>query len=192
MKTKIKKHINLFSVGNRLLIIFTILITLIVSTISILSFYKGKQNLTSVMTNNFSDRIVDSTKLLTNEFASKFRELENISNMEEIQSMDWSIQYPALLKQAELWDFKHIFILDLNGIGYYAETNTIRDQSKEDFFANVSGDVKVITEPFVGDDHSITTLTTPIKKNGQIVGTLCGVIDLGEINKIVQKLLFVT
>ena len=60
-------------------------------------------------------------------------------------------------------------MLDLNGIGYYAETNTIRDQSKEEFFATVSGDVKVITEPFVGDEKSIVTLTVPIKKDNKII-----------------------
>lgn len=185
---KNRKNRILFSVGNRILIIFTILIVLIVSIMSVLSFNKSKNSLSSVVTKNFSDRIIDSTKLLSDEFNSKFKQLENISKLESIQSMNWSQQYPTLLEQATLWDFAHLFILDLNGIGYYAETNTIKDQSNEDFFANVSGDVRVITEPFVGDEKSIVTLTLPIKKENQIVGTLCGVIDLKDIHEIVQNI----
>ena len=45
--------------------------------------------------------------------------------------MDWNKQYPTLLEEA--WGFMHIFIMDTKGIGYYAETNTIKDQSKEAF-----------------------------------------------------------
>lgn len=183
-----RKNTVFFKIGNRILIIFTILIGLTVSIMSILSFSKSKNSLSTIMTDNFSDRIIDSTKLLSNEFTYKFKELENISNLDAIQSMDWEQQYPVLLEQAQLWDFAHIFVLYPNGLGYYAETNTVRDQSQEEFFATVSGDVRVITEPFVGDEKSITTLTLPIKKDGQILGTLCGVIDLKNIHEIVQNI----
>lgn len=185
---KKKKNDFLFRVGNRILIIFTSLLVILVAIITTVSFNKTKSSVSSIIEDNFSNRIIDSTKLLTNEFNSKFRELENISNLEEIQSMDWGKQYPALLKQAEIWNFEHIFVLDLNGIGYYAETNTIRDQSKEEFFVTVSGDVKVITEPFVGDEKSIVTLTVPIKKDNKIIGNLCGVINLEKIHNIIQNI----
>ena len=185
---KKKKNNFLFRIGNRILIIFTSLLVILVAAITIVSFNKTKSSLSSIIEENFSNRIIDSTKLLTNEFKAKFRELENISNLEEIQSMDWGKQYPALLKQAEIWGFEHMFVLDLNGIGYYAETNTIKDQSKEEFFEIVSGDVKVITEPFVGDEMSIVTLTVPIKKDNKVIGNLCGVINLEKIHNIIQNI----
>lgn len=177
-----------FSVGNRILIISTLLIVLIVSIMSVLSFNKSKNSLSSIMTKNFSDRIIDSTKLLSNEFNSRFKQLENISRLEAIQSMNWDEQYPTLLEQSNLWDFRHLFILDLNGIGYYAETNTIKDQSKEEFFTNVSGDFRVITEPYIDDKKSIVTLTLPIKRQDEVLGTLCGVIDIKSIHDIVQNI----
>ena len=161
---------------------------MLVAIINTVSFTRTKNILSSIIEDNFSNMIVDSTKLLTNEFNSKFRQLENIANLEEIQSMDWGKQYPALLKQTEIWGFEHMFVLDLKGIGYYAETNTIRDQSKEEFFATVSGDVKIITEPFVGDEKSIVTLTVPIKKDNKVIGNLCGVIDLEKIHDIIKNI----
>lgn len=183
-----KKNNFLFRVGNRILIIFTALLVMLVAIINTVSFTRTKNILSSIIEDNFSNMIVDSTKLLTNEFNSKFRQLENIANLEEIQSMDWGKQYPALLKQTEIWGFEHMFVLDLKGIGYYAETNTIRDQSKEEFFATVSGDVKIITEPFVEDEKSIVTLTVPIKKDNKVIGNLCGVIDLEKIHDIIKNI----
>lgn len=183
-----KKNNFLFRVGNRILIIFTALLVMLVAIINTVSFTRTKNILSSIIEDNFSNMIVDSTKLLTNEFNSKFRQLENIANLEEIQSMDWGKQYPALLKQTEIWGFEHMFVLDLKGIGYYAETNTIRDQSKEEFFATVSGDVKTITEPFVEDEKSIVTLTVPIKKDNKVIGNLCGVIDLEKIHDIIKNI----
>lgn len=183
-----KKNNFLFRVGNRILIIFTALLVMLVAIINTVSFTRTKNILSSIIEDNFSNMIVDSTKLLTNEFNSKFRQLENIANLEEIQSMDWGKQYPALLKQTEMWGFEHMFVLDLKGIGYYAETNTIRDQSKEEFFATVSGDVKTITEPFVEDEKSIVTLTVPIKKDNKVIGNLCGVIDLEKIHDIIKNI----
>lgn len=185
---KKKKNNFLFRVGNRILIIFTALLVMLVAIINTVSFTRTKNILSSIIEDNFSNMIVDSTKLLTNEFNSKFRQLENIANLEEIQSMDWGKQYPALLKQTEIWGFEHMFVLDLKGIGYYAETNTIRDQSKEEFFATVSGDVKIITEPFVEDEKSIVTLTVPIKKDNKVIGNLCGVIDLEKIHDIIKNI----
>lgn len=185
---KKKKNDFLFRVGNRILIIFTALLVMLVAIINTVSFTRTKNILSSIIEDNFSNMIVDSTKLLTNEFNSKFRQLENIANLEEIQSMDWGKQYPALLKQTEIWGFEHMFVLDLKGIGYYAETNTIRDQSKEEFFATVSGDVKIITEPFVEDEKSIVTLTVPIKKDNKVIGNLCGVIDLEKIHDIIKNI----
>lgn len=185
---KKKKNDFLFRVGNRILIIFTALLVMLVAIINTVSFTRTKNILSSIIEDNFSNMIVDSTKLLTNEFNSKFRQLENIANLEEIQSMDWGKQYPALLKQTEIWGFEHMFVLDLKGIGYYAETNTIRDQSKEEFFATVSGDVKTITEPFVEDEKSIVTLTVPIKKDNKVIGNLCGVIDLEKIHDIIKNI----
>ena len=104
--------------------------------------------------------------------------------------MDWTKQYPVLLEQAEIWGFNHIFIMDLKGTSYYAETNTIKDQSGEPFFKDITGDKRVITEPYVEaeNEKSITTLTMPIKKDGKVIGNICGVISLDSINDMIQKI----
>ncbi|NME81960.1 methyl-accepting chemotaxis protein [Clostridium sp. SM-530-WT-3G] len=188
-----KKRFNITtsSVGNKMLIIFTSLILLVTVLLSTFSFFKSKKSLLETTKSNLSSRIVESSSLVSKEFDIKFKQLEFISNLDTIQSMNWDIQYPELVKQAEIWEFKHIFIMDTNGMAYYAENNTIKDQSKEDFFKSITGDKKVITEPFVDSSNhlSIVTLTAPIKDStGKVIANICGVVNLYNINSIIQNI----
>lgn len=163
---------------------------LVTTFLSTFSFSKAKKDLLNLSQDNLSSRIVEGSQLITHDFENKFHQLEYISNLDTIQSMDWSIQYPKLLKQAEFWGFMHIFIIDLNGTSYYAEDNTVRDQSNEPFFKDVTGDKRVITEPYVDGSRNltITTLTAPIKKDGQVIANICGVVDLHNLNKMIQNI----
>lgn len=188
MKTISTKKIS--SIGNKILAIFTILILLVTVFLSTFSYYRSKSSLLTTSKENLSSRIVEASQLVSNELAKKFQQLEYITTLDTIQSMDWNIQYPELVKQAEFWGFRHIFIIDTTGISYYAEDNTIRDQSKEAFFGDITGDKKSITEPYVDGSRnlSITTLTVPLKIDGKLIGNLCGVIDLDKINTIIQNI----
>ena len=146
-------------------------------------------NLKNIAYSNTEERAADSAQALANEIGVIIEQLEYISKLDSIQSMDWNKQYPTLLEEAEAWGFMHIFIMDTKGIGYYAETNTIKDQSKEAFFTDISGDKYYVTEPFVDakEKKSITTITAPIKKDGVVIGNICGVIDLSKINEFIQN-----
>lgn len=184
-------NIKIYSVGNKILVIFTLLILLVTTLLSTFSFLKSKNLLLNLTEDNLSSRIVEGSKLISNEFTIKFKQLEFIANLDEIQSMNWEIQYPELVKQAESWGFKHIFIMDTNGMSYYAENNMVRDQSQEEFFKKVTGDKRLITEPFVDNSNhlSIVTLTAPIKDtNGKVIANICGVVDLYRINSIIQDI----
>lgn len=163
---------------------------LVTTFLSSFSFYKGNKDLLDINKDNLSSRIMEGAQLITHDFENKFHELEYISNLDSIQSLDWSIQYPALLKEAEFWGFKHIFIMYTNGMSYYAEDNTVRDQSNEPFFKYITGDKRVITEPYVdgAKNLTITTLTVPMKKDGKVIGNICGVVDLHKLNKLVQNI----
>lgn len=177
------------SVGNKILIAFTTLICLVTIFLSTSSFLRFRSAILETTKNELELRLEDATNLVQNEFDNKFEDLEYISNISGVQSMDWDTQYPILVEEAAKFGFKHLFIVDKKGFGYYAETNTIRDQSTEDFFYNIKGDKKTITEPFVTDDgFSIVTLTAPIKNGNEVIGTICGVVDLKNINTIVQNI----
>lgn len=178
------------SIGAKISLIFSSLIILIsITSVTISSIY-SRNNITSTINENLINKVEDSTKIISTELKSKYLALTNIAKMPEIQSMDWNQQYPALLRESEKWGFEHIFIMDPQGISYYSETNTIKDQSSEDFYHNITGNKKILTEPFVSTDrnYSIVTLTLPIFRDGTFVGNICGVLPLHNINNIISNI----
>ena len=149
MKEKKNYNRNRHSIGNVILGINILLVISISIFMTSTALINSISNLKNIAYSNTEARAADSAKALANEIEVRIEQLEYISKLDSIQSMDWNEQYPTLLEEAEAWDFKHIFIMDTKGIGYYAETNTIRDQSKEEFFTDISGDKYYVTEPFV-------------------------------------------
>lgn len=189
MKEKENHNTNRHSIGNVILGINILLVISISIFMTGTALINSISNLKNIAYSNTEERAADSAQALANEIGVRIEQLEYISKLDSIQSMDWNKQYPTLLEEAEAWGFMHIFIMDTKGIGYYAETNTIKDQSKEAFFTDISGDKYYVTEPFVDakEKKSITTITAPIKKDGVVIGNICGVIDLSKINEFIQN-----
>ena len=127
MKEKKNYHRNRHSIGNVILGINILLVISISIFMTSTALINSISNLKNIAYSNTEARAADSAKALANEIEVRIEQLEYISKLDSIQSMDWNEQYPTLLEEAEAWDFKHIFIMDTKGIGYYAETNTIRD-----------------------------------------------------------------
>ena len=170
-----------------------ILLLVIISTLSVtlVSFFQSKNLITDVSVDRIVHSVKDNANLMDKILDEKYTALEGIADLQEIKSMDWNIQYPTLVQKAEEFGFKHIFIMNTNGISFYAENNTIKDQSKEDFFKDISGDKRSITEPYVVVDEgfSVITLCIPLKDDtGNLLGNLCGAIDLDDINEIIQNI----
>ncbi len=176
--------------GNKILAAIIVLVIVITAINSILSYNMMSNNIIKLTEDNLEREVASSEKILANIIADKYQALEYISNLPEIQSMDWEKQEPVLKEKAAPFGFEHIFIMTNEGIGYYAEDGSIKDQSEEEFYQLINGDVRVVTEPYVESEkeRSITTLTMPIKDGDTILGTICGVIDLNEINTFVQDI----
>lgn len=57
--------------------------------------------------------------LISSKFEEKFRQLRYLAKNPTVISMDWQKQYPVLLEQAPLLDFKHFFVMTPEGISYF-------------------------------------------------------------------------
>ena len=179
--------------GNRIMLFIITLVIGICFISSYLSYYKTKDNILSTAYETLTARTNDSSSSIEREFYYRNEQLNNLASLPEIKSMDWNVQQPVLLQEAEKWKFDNIFVMDASGYGYYPDTSEIKDQSNEDFFLKMKKEGSFITEPFIKEDEkkSITTMVTPIKNDsGEIVGYLCGTIDLTDINNIVQSIKF--
>ena len=189
----ILKHKDYYSMKNtrklNIFIIFFILI-MFISTISMTN-KNFKEKLIETRLSFIERSLIDNKHLIDNIIESKYSSLQAIASLSEIQTIDWERAYPVLLSKAEEFNFKHLFIMDKNGLGYYAENNIIRDQSEEEFYKEITGNKKSIIEPFVleNEKFSIITLVVPIfDENGMFVGNLCGAFDIHNISDIIQEI----
>ena len=185
---KSKKIMSSFA--SKILIQITILVVVVTVLSNVVTAVFTRKVLENITFENVVDRAKDYSEILDNQFNERFKQLEYISNLEAVQSMDWEKQYPVLLSEGRKWGFKQVFVMDLKGTGYYPEDGVVKDQSSEPFFTDISGDKRVITEPFIdgATEFSITTLTMPIKKDNKVIGNICGVVTLDSLNEIIQTI----
>lgn len=179
------------NVGTKIMLQIITLVIIISFFSSYISFYETKKDIITTTKNTLINRTKDSSNAVKNEFSSRQKQLENISLLPEIQSMNWDVQRTVLLDQIQKWNYDNMFIFDLTGHGYYADTNEIKDQSQEDFFKSMLEKTSFITEPFIrqNEKESITTIVIPIRNfSNTIIGYLCGTVNLIDINTIVQNI----
>lgn len=124
----------------------------------------------------------NQTKQFDNFLNDKMNILKFLAQYPDIYEMDWNRQYEFLKLKTKLLGFHHTFVMDMNGMGYYVSTKSIKDQSGEPFFYDVMNHEDFITQPFYGEDTTTITLCTSIYgENDQKVGVLCGTIELSKL-----------
>ena len=183
---------NIFnSIGNKIIVKVILLIICVSGLLSGFTYYETKKNIVNTTYADLIERAKNSAAAIEKEFIYREEQLRNIASQEEIKSMDWQKQQPVLLDEMNKWNYDGLFIMDNKGIGYYAATSEIKDQSEDKFFESMKERKSFITEPYIRKDEkeSITTIVTPIEDGfGNILGYLCGTINLESINEIVQSI----
>lgn len=185
------KNFKFYSIGNRMMFYIITLTVITCSLISIISYTNSKKNLISLTQETLIERTHDSAYTIAREFYYRTEQLNYISTLPEIKSMDWNIQKPLLVEQIQKWNYENMFILDTNGFGYYPTMDEPIDQSEEEFFLTMVEKSSFITEPFMKqiEKETITTIVVPIKDDSSsIIGYLCGSLNLDIINSLVKSL----
>ena len=189
-KTNDKKSFNL-RFGTKIMLQIISLVVAISSFSAYISFVGSKTSIIDSTNNLLLSKSNDISNSVSRELQIRKENLEVFAKLPIIKSMDWNIQRPYLLQLISLSTFDNLFILDKNGVGYYPDTNDIKDQSDEPFFKEMVEKSSCITEPFIkaNERQSITTIVTPIKDDYErIVGYLCGSVNLKDINDFIQNI----
>lgn len=186
-RNKISNTIKV-SLVDKIIILTTFICFMATLVFSLLSFYKAKQNQIRIVERSLQQYADECKNSIDQYFQYNFQVLEYLASYKEIYSMDKEKQYKFLKDKEKKLDFEHFIIMNLDGEGYYINTNEIRDQSDEQFFEDVIYNERFLTEPFmeVYKNRSITTLSVSIYDLRKKVGALCGVIDLDKIYKIFE------
>lgn len=118
----------------------------------------------------------------------RMQTLKALVTYPEIYEMNEQKQREFIKGKSNLWGFSHLFIMDMDGNGYYVEEDLKKYQGNEPFFQSVKENESLITEPFYNEDGSIIlTLCLSIKNaQGSKVGVLCGAVRLENIQKLIE------
>lgn len=150
-------------------------------------------------TNNAEQNQIDFVQLVMektatnqkNQFESfvdeKIRVLRAMASYPEIYGMDKEEQTEFVKNRSVKWGFRHIFVMDREGNGYYPEEGVTRYQGAELFYTNVMDNDVYITEPFYAEDGMaiMTACVSIYDTMYEKVGVLCGAIDLSTVQEVI-------
>ena len=161
-------------------IVFAMLIVLLVGISSTVEHYKASQ----------LDRVQETMDVVSESYREQFEDyinqkvdvLQGLTAFTEINSMVENKQKSFLKGRSRELGFHHLFIMDMNGMGYYFDEGVTRDQSGEQFFSDVKNHRVYITQPFYGADGAYMTVCVSIlNMSREKVGALCGAVELKSI-----------
>lgn len=118
----------------------------------------------------------------------KIKTLQVLVTYPDIYEMNDEAQRHFILGRSEKYGFHHLFIMNMQGTGYYIDEGVHRNQSGEPFFYKVRNNDIYISEPFyTGDGMVLMTACVSIyDENGKKVGALCGAINLDNVQRLID------
>lgn len=119
----------------------------------------------------------------------KISTLKTLASYPDIYEMDLKKQRDFIKGRSARWGFSHIFVMDMDGMGYYIEDGIRKNQSTEEFFFNIRDNDVYITTPFYqASGKIIVTVCVSIRDQaGDKVGVLCGAVWLSKIQRLIRE-----
>lgn len=114
--------------------------------------------------------------------------LKGIASFSEVTCMVPRKQSEILKNRGDELGFLHLFVMDMNGTGYYFDEDITKNQSTEPFFENVKNHHVYITEPFYAQKDAFVTVCVSIFNiNKEKVGSLCGTVKIDSLRQVLAE-----
>lgn len=178
------------SIGIKLMIQIFLLLLIVCSTLTVISYLKSSAEMKNSIRDNLTNSVKNNAELFSQVLSQRKAEMETLGRREGITSMNWAIQEPIVVSEAERLGYERIQISAPDGRTRVAGKDPFDLSEKENFKLSMTG-VTNITEPLFSesDNKLIIIVTTPIvDKNNTIIGTIGGVITASQLNEIVQNI----
>ena len=188
-----RKKLGIFQIRFKLFdrILLVGMSLLVIATMTVFHAYTNKAETNQV---DFVQLVMEKNTLnQKDQFESFVNEkvgiLQVLAGYPEIYEMDKAEQSAFIRGRSAKWGFRHIFIMDTEGIGIYPEEGITRNQGGEQFFANIMNNEVYITEPFYSDDGMaiMTACVSIYNPSREKVGVLCGAINLSSIQDVITN-----
>lgn len=176
-----------FTLPDRILLVGVIL--LVIVTMIIFHLYTNRIEENQI---DFVQLVMEKNSMSQKERFESFVEdkvalLQALATYPEIYEMDPEIQTEFICGRSEKLGFHHIFVMDLNGNGFYFDEGVVKQQRNESFYTDVMSHDVYITESFCQEDGlNIMTVCVSVYSSGnQKNGVLCGAVDLSAVQEMI-------
>lgn len=165
------------------------MLLLVIATMLVFNAYTNSAENNQI---DFVQMVMENTSLNQKEQFENFvddrvRILKALAGYPEIYQMNREEQAAFIKNRSAKWGFRHIFVMDMEGTGFYPEEDLVRNQGGEVFFTNVMNNDTYITEPFYADDGTaiMTACVSIYDSMNRKTGVLCGAINLKVIQEVI-------
>lgn len=177
------------SVKTKLIIYFTILILISSISMGVVLIINSTKSLTAQAEESLKLASHEAAQLVNSGIEGQKNVLNILSSRVDIESMDWEIQAPVLNRLLTQTSFLSFGVADLSGILRFHDNSTT-NISNEDYFKDaLNGNES--TSQFITNPNTNKLeyrYSTPIDRDGNIVGVLIGVRDGQGLSDIVSKI----
>lgn len=147
----------------------------------------------SICKTQLTERADDASRLLSNYFKDRSIMVENVSTLNEIKSMNWTIQKPVLVDQCKKIGFEKMGVVGMDGIAHTTLSDSTVNVGSVDYVRAALKGEEGFSNPTVSKVNGslIMDVYCPIKDdNGTVIGGIIGTLDVTKINTFVQSMKF--
>lgn len=184
-KTK-RKGIGINSIKTKLVAYFALLIIVSSMAIGFVSIQHSNKSLIESAEEALSIAVEDGAQLTHSRIELQIRTLEMLAARDDIQNMDWEAQAPVLAREAGRAGFLNMAVTDTSGQAQFIEGNAANLEDRVAVIRALSGESTVSNELVISraTNDIVLMYTTPIIKDGDIVGALVGDRDGNDLSQL--------
>ncbi|MDR7856701.1 methyl-accepting chemotaxis protein [Tissierella sp.] len=179
------------SIKTKLVVYFSVLVLLSSITVGVISVGRASDTLIHEAELGLETIVFESARVAESRIETQKQNLIVIAGMQDIQSMDWILQRPALQRQLQRTNFLELGIVDTNGTARYSDGSTSQLGEREYVKRALKGETNV-SDIMVSKvtNEIVMMFATPIESGGRVVGALIGRRDEKELSNITDDVKF--
>lgn len=179
------------SIKTKLVIYFSILILLSATTIGFISMRNASDAIVEEAEHALETLSYESARVTESRIQTQKQTLLVIAGIQDIQSMDWTLQRPILQRQVQRTNFLDIGVVLLDGTTYYSDGSTAQLGERDYVKRALSGETNVSDIIISKVTNGLVMMyATPIEREGKVVGALIGRRDGNALSDITNDIKF--
>lgn len=179
------------SIRGILILYFTTIIFLSLVILGISSIKTASDIITYEAKNNMIALAKEAAKIEYSRFEAENNVLKTITSLDEIKSMDWSLQQPLLIQLLEESSFIEFGIVHEDGVINYSSNQIVNLEKTDEILALFDGKenfLKFTISPATGELVLIQAI--PITENNKVVGILLGRRDGSSLSALASDITY--